>query len=74
MQPYICAKFIDTYLIASRFSNIGVKINEKIYQEFAKLSKNDSETPLWAIDILAKLGFEASSKQKINDLFFIKEK
>jgi MoaA/NifB/PqqE/SkfB family radical SAM enzyme len=73
MQPYICGKFIDKYLIASRSSSVGATINEETYKKFVYLSKNDSEIPAWIINLLTKLGAKTDSKQKLNELFLVKE-
>jgi len=73
MQPFICGKFIDRYLIASRFSNRGVIISEKVYYELLELSKSDSEIIPWTIELLAKLGVKTEFKQRLNDIILVRE-
>ncbi len=73
MQSFVCGKFIDKYLIASRFSNAGVIINEKTYYKLLELAKVNSEVSLWTIELLANLGFKVSPRQKLNDIILVKK-
>ena len=72
MEPFICGKFIDKYLIASRFSNRGVIISEKAYYQILELSKIDSEIVPWIIELLSKLQVRTESKQKLNDIILVR--
>jgi hypothetical protein len=72
MQPFICGKFIDRYLIASRFSNRGVIISKKAYYKLLELSEADSEIVPWVIKSLAKL-VRVESKQRINDIILVRK-
>lgn len=73
MQSFICGKFIDRYLIASRFSNRGVIISEKAYYQLLELSETDSEIVLWVTELLSKLQVRAESKQKLNDIILVRK-
>ncbi|MCD4705628.1 radical SAM protein [bacterium] len=72
MQSFICGKFIDRYLIASRFNNRGVIISEKVYYKLLELSKSDSKITPWIIKLLDKL-VRIESKQKLNDVILVRE-
>ena len=73
MELFACGKFIDRYLIASRFSNRGVTISEKAYYQLLELSKANSEVVPWVIELLSKLQVRAESKQKLNDIILVRE-
>lgn len=73
MQSFICGKFIDKYLIASRFSNTGAIISEKIYCKLLESSKINSEVSLRIIELLATMGFKTNPKQKLNDIILVKK-
>ena len=73
MQSFICGKFIDRYLIASRFSNRGMIISERAYYQLLELSEANSEIVPWVIELLSKLGVRIESKQKLNDIILVRE-
>lgn len=73
MQQFICGRFIDRYLIASRFSRIGMTISEKIYFELLELSNTDANITPLIIESLAKLGVNVSSNQKINNVILVRK-
>ncbi|MEA1937470.1 MAG: radical SAM protein [Patescibacteria group bacterium] len=73
MQSFVCGKFIDRYLIASRFSNRGVIIGKKAYYQLLELSKADSEIVPWTTKLLSKMGVKTESKQKLNDIILVRK-
>ncbi len=73
MQSFVCGKYIDRYLIANRFNSTGAIISEERYYELLELSKTDSEIAPWIIELFAKLGVSANSKQKLKDAILVKK-
>jgi len=75
MQPYICGRFFDGYLIADRFGSQAAKINERKYFELVNLSENkDAEAPPWLISILSSLGQKMKVDAVISDLVQLKRR
>lgn len=73
MGSLICSRFIDRYVIASRFSNVGVTISEEMFSELVKLYfGGDFEIPEWLDRALEKMGVEKSGQQKLRDLVLVR--
>ena len=73
MQPLIAGKYIDKYLIYSRFSTICTVITEQRFLQMVHLSENpDSLTPKWLKQIFNKFGYSEIIPYKFNDAIFVR--
>jgi len=74
MQPYICGRFADQYLITGRTGGHGAKISEEKYLKLATLAENKvAEVPEWLSSTLSKLGATSINKTTISDLVLIRK-
>jgi hypothetical protein len=73
MQSFVCAKFLDKYLIASRFDKRGLVINADIFYQLFKLVKDNSYITSWVVELFEKIGIEVAQSQKLSDVLFIRE-
>ena len=75
MQPYICGRFADQYLITGRTGGQGAKISEEKYLKLATLAENKvAEVPEWLYSTLSKLDATSINKTTVSDLVFGKKK
>lgn len=73
MRLFVCAKYLDKYLIASRYSRSGLIINEKAYYRIVELSKSNSNITSWIAELLSQLGVIVKTDQKINDVILVRK-
>ena len=73
MQPYICGRFIDKYLVVCRTGGQGAVINEDRYLELLALSEDDkAEAPEWLVLILSKISTKFINKVLISNLVLVR--
>lgn len=73
MESFVCSKFLDKYLIASRFEKRGLVISQNIFSQLLMLSQKNSFIPESVIELFAKLGIRVTKEQKLNDLILVKQ-
>lgn len=74
MQPYICGRFVDRYLVVCRTGGQGAVINEHRYLELVSLSENsEAKAPGWLISVLSKLDAMPVNNRLLSNLIFIRK-
>jgi MoaA/NifB/PqqE/SkfB family radical SAM enzyme len=71
MQPLICSRVVNKYLVASRYDKVGTIISKEQFEELRELSKGDSELPIWIEPLIKKIGLK--TKTKVKNSIFIRD-
>ncbi|OGF35880.1 hypothetical protein A2482_00505 [Candidatus Falkowbacteria bacterium RIFOXYC2_FULL_48_21] len=73
MQSFICSRFFDAYLIASRSSSVGAMIKEQEYLELVRLADNDKAVvPKWLARMLKRLGSLDVSGERLSSVILVR--